>query len=113
MRFERAALRRYGVHYPPVPPRYHTTYFAHIWQGGYAARYYAYLWSEVLSADAYAWFAENGGLTRDNGQRFRALILSRGHSGDLAAMYRTFRGRDPVIEPLLKKRGLLEDNEGG
>jgi peptidyl-dipeptidase Dcp len=104
--FEEAALKKFGVDYPPVPPRYHTTYFSHIWAGGYSAGYYAYLWSEVLDDDAYAWFTEHGGMTRANGQRFRDMILSRGGTEDPAAMYRAFRGRDPVVEPLLEQRGL-------
>jgi len=104
--FEPEALRRFHVDLPQVPPRYHTTYFAHIWGGGYAAGYYAYLWSEVLDDDAYYWFKEHGGMTRENGQRFRQMILSRGGTEDTAAMYRAFRGRDPVVEPLLEERGL-------
>ncbi len=108
--FEDAALKRFGVDLALVPPRYRSTYFAHIWDEGYAAGYYAYLWSEVLDDDAYVWFEENGGLTRKNGQRFRNMILSRGHTGDLAAMYRAFRGRDPTVAALLKERGL--DSKG-
>ncbi|MEJ2218071.1 MAG: peptidyl-dipeptidase Dcp [Gemmatimonadota bacterium] len=104
--FETRALHQYGFDIPQVPPRYHTSYFAHIWGGGYAAGYYAYMWSEVLDDDAFAWFKEHGGLTRANGQRFRNMILSRGDTEDPAAMYRTFRGRDPSIEPLLENRGL-------
>jgi len=104
--FEPTALQRLRVDLPEVPPRYHTDYFSHIWGGGYAAGYYAYLWSEVIDDDAYAWFQENGGMTRANGQRFRDMILSRGGSEDEGAMYRTFRGRDPVVEPLLEQRGL-------
>ncbi|HTY42276.1 MAG TPA: M3 family metallopeptidase [Thermoanaerobaculia bacterium] len=104
--FEKAALERFRVDLAPVPPRYHTTYFGHIWGGGYAAGYYAYLWAEVIDDDAWQWFKENGGMTRQNGQRFREMVLSRGHSEDLAAMYRRFRGRDPVVEPLLEERGL-------
>jgi peptidyl-dipeptidase Dcp len=105
-RFEEYALERSGLPLPVVPPRYHSTYFAHIWIGGYAAGYYAYLWAEVLDHDAYAWFAERGGLTRENGQRFREMILSKGGTEEPAAMYRAFRGRDPRIEPLLAQRGL-------
>lgn len=104
--FETQALRRYGVDLPMVPPRYRTNYFSHIWSGGYSAGYYAYIWAEVIDADAYAWFLENGGLTRENGQRFRDMILSRGGTGDVAVMYRAFRGRDPEIGPLLANRGL-------
>ena len=104
--FEAQALQRYGVAMPEIPPRYRTTYFSHIWDGGYAASYYAYLWSEVIDDDAYAWFRENGGLTRANGQRFRDMILSKGGSVESAALYRAFRGRDPRIDQLLIERGL-------
>ena len=104
--FETAALHRYHVDLPEIPPRYRTTYFAHIWDGGYAAGYYAYLWSEVLDDDAFAWFTEHGGLTRANGQRFREMILSRGGTADVADLYRAFRGRDPIVAPLLEQRGL-------
>jgi len=104
--FETQALRRSGVDLPLVPPRYHSTYFSHIFSGGYSAGYYAYIWSEVIDSDAYAWFLENGGLTRGNGQRFRDMILARGGTGDMATIYREFRGRDPEIGPLLRNRGL-------
>lgn len=104
--FEPAALERFGVNLPAVPPRYHTTYFSHIWGGGYAAGYYSYLWAEVLDHDAFAWFEEHGGMTRANGQRYRDMILSRGGTIDGAEMYRGFRGRDPSVEPLLEQRGL-------
>ncbi len=106
-KFEADALHRYGVDFPLVPPRYRSTYFAHIWGGGYSAGYYAYLWSEVLAHDAYQWFVEHGGMTRENGDRFRAMILSRGHSDEMAPLYRAFRGRDPSVEPLLEHRGLV------
>jgi peptidyl-dipeptidase Dcp len=106
--FERDALARFGVDLPQVPPRYHTTYFSHIWSLGYASSYYAYLWSEVLDCDAYYWFREHGGMTRENGLRFRDLILSRGNTEDPAALFRAFRGRDPVVEPLLIERGLRQ-----
>jgi len=110
--FETAALARYRVAVPEVPPRYRTSYFAHIWGGGYSAAYYAYMWSEVLDDDAGAWFTEHGGLTRANGQRFRDLILSRGGSADVGAMYRAFRGRDPVVGPMLEARGLVARRGG-
>jgi peptidyl-dipeptidase Dcp len=106
--FEPAALKRFGVDLPQVPPRYHTTYFSHIWGGGYSAGYYAYLWSEVLDHDAFYWFKEHGGLTRENGRRFRDMVLSRGGTQDSAALYRAFRGRDPEVEPLLIERGLKQ-----
>jgi len=107
-KFEQAALERYHVDLPTVPPRYHSTYFSHIFEGGYSAGYYAYLWSEVLDHDAYYWFVDHGGLTRDNGQRFRDMILSRGDTRDEGEMYRDFAGRDPSVEPLLIERGLKE-----
>ena len=108
--FEAAALRRYNAAMPEVPPRYHSTYFSHIWDGGYSAGYYAYTWSEVLDDDAYAWFREHGGLTRENGSRFRNMILSRGSTEDAATMYRNWRGRDPSIDALLEQRGLRSDS---
>jgi peptidyl-dipeptidase Dcp len=104
--FEAAALQRYNVAVPEVPPRYHSSYFSHIWDGGYSAGYYAYTWSEVLDDDAYAWFREHGGLTRENGLRFRNMILSRGGTQDAATMYRGWRGRDPTVDALLEERGL-------
>ena len=104
--FETAALTRFHVNMPLIPPRYRSSYFAHIWSGGYSGNYYAYMWSEVLDDDAYAWFEEHGGLTRANGQRFRDMILARGGTDDVAAMYRAFRGRDPEVGPLLQQRGL-------
>jgi peptidyl-dipeptidase Dcp len=104
--FEAAALQKYNVAVHEVPPRYHSTYFAHIWGGGYSAGYYAYTWAEVLDDDAYAWFREHGGLTRENGQRFRDMVLSHGGTQDAATMYRTWRGRDPSVDALLEERGL-------
>jgi peptidyl-dipeptidase Dcp len=104
--FEARSLERHGVALALVPPRYRTSYFAHIWGGGYAASYYAYLWAEVLDHDAYRWFSEHGGMTRANGQRFREMILSRGHTEELGSLYRAFRGRDPSVEALLDERGL-------
>ncbi len=104
--FEAAALKRSGADFPDVPPRYRSSYFAHIWGGGYAAGYYAYLWTEMLDDDAYAWFVAHGGLTRANGQRFRDMILSRGHTLDYGPMFRAFYGRDPDIGPMLEHRGL-------
>lgn len=89
-----------------VPPRYRSTYFAHIFSGGYAAGYYSYLWTEMLDHDAYTWFEEHGGLTRENGQRFRDMVLSRGNTLELEKMYKDWRGSDPKIEPMLKSRGL-------
>ncbi|NIJ70104.1 peptidyl-dipeptidase Dcp [Xanthomonas sp. 60] len=104
--FEAAALKKYKVDLPQVPPRYRTTYFDHIWGGGYSAGYYAYFWAEVLDHDAFQWFTENGGLTAANGQQFRDKVLSRGNSVELSQLYRDFRGKDPSVEPLLEFRGL-------
>ena len=104
--FEAKALEAAGVDFAAVPPRYRSSYFQHIWSGSYAAGYYAYLWAEMLDVDAYRWFLEHGGLTRENGQRFRDLILSRGHTGDYGEMFRAFYGKDPEIGPLLEHRGL-------
>jgi peptidyl-dipeptidase Dcp len=108
--FQARALHAAGTDFPDVPPRYSSSYFAHIWSSGYAAGYYAYAWSEMLDDDAYAWFMEHGGLTRANGRRFRDLILSRGHSEDYGPMFRAFYGRDPDVRPLLRDRGLTEGN---
>ncbi|MCJ8523715.1 peptidyl-dipeptidase Dcp [Enterobacter hormaechei] len=104
--FEAAALKKEGLDLPAVPPRYRSSYFAHIFGGGYAAGYYAYLWTQMLADDGYQWFVEQGGLTRVNGQKFREAILSRGNSTDLAELYRNWRGHDPKIEPMLENRGL-------
>lgn len=101
-----ASLKAKGLMIDQVPPRYRTSYFRHIWGGGYAAGYYAYSWTEMLDHDAYAWFVENGGMTRKNGQHIRDTILSQGHSKDYTVMYRNFAGRDPRVEPMLKARGL-------
>jgi peptidyl-dipeptidase Dcp len=110
--FEAAALKRHHFDEVPVPPRYRTSYFAHIWDSDYQANYGSYMWAEVLDDDAYAWFEEHGGLTRENGQRYRELILARGNNAhDLAASYREFRGRDPRVEALLQERGLSEGSK--
>jgi peptidyl-dipeptidase Dcp len=105
--FEAKAIESYGLDYSPVPTRYRSTYFSHIFAGGYSAGYYGYIWSEVLDADTVDWFKENGGLTRANGDHFRKTLLSRGGSINSMQMFRNFRGRDATIEPLLKRRGLL------
>ena len=104
--FEAAALKKVGLDNPAVPTRYSSAYFAHTFAGGYDAGYYSYIWSEVLDADTVEWFKANGGLTRANGDRFRELLLGVGGSKDPLDAYREFRGRDAVIEPLLKRRGL-------
>ena len=104
--FEAKALADTGLDVGHVPPRYRTSYFRHIWSGGYSAGYYAYLWTQMLDHDAYAWFVAHGGLTRANGERFRALVLSRGHSQDYGAMFKAFTGHNPDVKPMLKARGL-------
>jgi peptidyl-dipeptidase Dcp len=104
--FEAAALRDIGLDNPVVPTRYSSSYFAHVFSGGYSAGYYSYIWSEVLDADTVEWFRENGGLTRENGERFRERLLGVGGSKDPLEAYRDFRGRDADIAPLLDRRGL-------
>ena len=107
--FEKEALERYHVALPQVPTRYRTTYFSHIWDGGYSAGYYSYLWSELLDDDFYYWFKEHGGMTRANGDRFRRMVLSKEGTEDVADIFRAFRGRDPIVQPLLEERGLVEE----
>ncbi len=104
--FEASALKKAGVAFEPVPPRYRTTYFSHAFAGGYSAGYYSYIWSEELDADSVEWFKEHGGLKRENGDHFRETLLSRGGSQDAMKLFHDFTGRDPWIEPLLKRRGL-------
>jgi peptidyl-dipeptidase Dcp len=104
--FEAAAIADYGLDFDPVPTRYRSTYFTHIFAGGYASGYYGYIWSEVLDAETVDWFKNNGGLTRANGDHFRNTLLSRGGSEDALQLFRNFRGQDASIEPLLKRRGL-------
>ena len=106
--FEIASLKKDGVDLSYVPPRYRSSYFLHIWSNGYSAGYYAYLWTQMLADDAFEGFKEHGGLTRDNGDRFRAMILSRGNTVELAKLYKDWRGKDPVIEPMLIDRGLKQ-----
>jgi len=104
--FEAKALAASGFDVTDVPPRYRSPYFLHIWSNGYSAGYYAYAWTEMLDHDAFAWFEQNGGLTRANGQRFRDMVLSRGNTLDYAEMYKAFAGRDASIEPMIEFRGL-------
>jgi len=104
--FEAAALKRHGLDFAPVPPRYRSTYFSHIFAGGYSAGYYSYFWSEVLDAHTVEWIKTHGGLTRANGDRFRALLLSRGGSREALDLFKDFTGSDPDIRPLLARRGL-------
>jgi len=103
--FEQQALSNAGVNLDVVPPRYRSTYFSHI-MGGYSAGYYSYIWSEVLDADSVEWFKEQGGLTRKNGDYFRKTLLSKGGSEDALTLFKTFRGAEPNIQPLLERRGL-------
>jgi peptidyl-dipeptidase Dcp len=110
--FERQALEASGLEYAPVPPRYHSTYFAHIFEGGYSASYYAYLWSEVLARDTGQWFHSHGGLTRANGDYLRAHVLARGRTEDPQVLFREFYGRAPDIGPLLEYRGLAGEGAG-
>ena len=106
--FETAALNKEKISLPEVPSRYRSSYFLHIWANGYAAGYYAYPWTQMLADDAFDWFQNHGGLTRDNGDRFRAMILSQGNSKELAGLYQDWRGSAPRIEPMLENRGLKE-----
>lgn len=107
LEFEAKALAAAGVAHHLIPPRYRTGYFQHIFAGaGYAAGYYSYIWSEVLDAETVEWFKEHGGLTRANGDFFRAELLARGNSRDPLDSFRAFRGRDAGLGPLLKRRGL-------
>ncbi|MFC3661071.1 M3 family metallopeptidase [Luteimonas notoginsengisoli] len=112
MAFEAKALAKDGIDYAPVPPRYRTPYFSHI-MGGYAAGYYAYIWSEVLDANTTQWIEQNGGLKRENGDRFRNTLLSRGGSKDASQLFVDFTGHGPDIKPLLIKRGLMEAPQDG
>ncbi|MEO2268531.1 M3 family metallopeptidase [Pseudoalteromonas sp. YIC-656] len=109
--FEKAALERHGIDYYPVPPRYKTCYFSHIFAGGYSAGYYAYLWTEVFAADAFAHMQNEGGLTRKNGDHYRKEVLSRGNSRDLMQSYVEFRGQQPTTDALLKRRGLVDGDD--
>jgi len=106
--FEKEALRKAGVFFPAVPPRYRSSYYNHIWGSGYAAGYYSYLLSKMYDADTVTWFAENGGLKRENGNKFRTEVLARGNTRDPKESFRALRGRDVVIEPLLDRLGLTQ-----
>lgn len=107
-KFEAVSLRQDKIDLSYVPPRYRSSYFQHIWGNGYAAGYYAYLWTEMLADDAFQWFSDNGGLTAENGQRFREQVLSQGNSQDLEKLYVKWRGQEPSIEPMLINRGLKD-----
>ncbi len=104
--FEKASLEKRGVAFGPIQPRYRTTYFGHVWPGGYAAGYYAYLWTEVLAADSFAYMGTQGGLTRENGDKFRAAILSKGGTAEPMDLFKAYRGQEPTVDGLLMRRGL-------
>lgn len=106
-KFEADVLQKAGFDQHLVPTRYRSSYFLHIWANGYASGYYAYSWTEMLDDDAFQWFMDHGGLTRENGQRFRNMILSRGNTKDLATIFHDFVGHEPDIKPMLRNRGLL------
>jgi peptidyl-dipeptidase Dcp len=103
--FEKASMERIGLP-RTIEPRYRTPYFRHVFSGGYSAGYYAYIWAEVLSSDAFAAFQEKGLFDPATARSFRTNVLEKGASEDVAELYRRFRGRDPVVEPLLERRGL-------
>lgn len=107
LQFEQQVLNDAGFDTELIPPRYRTGYFQHIFANGYSAGYYSYIWSEVLDADTVQWFEENGGLMRENGSRFRQELLSRGNTRDPLKSYELFRGRTARVEPLLRRRGLV------
>lgn len=108
VQFEQESLKKYGLDLATVPPRYRSTYFNHVFAGGYAAGYYSYKWSEMLDYDAYDWLLANGGMTRANGQILRDKVFSKGNSMPLEVMYKDFRGKDPSIDALLKHFGFTK-----
>ncbi len=107
--FEKQALVKTHLDIAAVPPRYRSSYFSHIWGGGYSAGYYAYLWTQMLADDGYQWFDDHGGLTRANGDRFRRMVLSRGNSQKLGELYEDWRGAAPTVAAMMKYRGLRPD----
>jgi peptidyl-dipeptidase Dcp len=106
--FETQALKNTHTDFANIPPRYRSSYFLHIWANGYSAGYYAYQWTVMLDDAAFSWFTHNGGMNRANGQRFRDMILSKGHSEEYGPMFRAFYGKDPDIGPMLEHRGLAK-----
>ena len=110
-KFEVDELKQLGLWISYTPPRYRSSYFAHIWGSGYSAGYYAYLWTQMLADDAFQGFEEKGGMTRENGDRFRQMVLSRGNTEDLEKMYEAWRGSKPKIEPMLEYRGLTTETK--
>ena len=111
--FEARALAEAGLDLPAVPPRYSTPYFAHIFAWEYGAAYYSYIWAEVLDADTTEWFAENGGLSRESGERYRRYVLGIGGARDPLESFREFRGRDAEVGPLLRRHGLSDEPASG
>lgn len=110
--FERQSLKALGLEIDLVPPRYRSSYFSHIFSDpeGYSAGYYSYLWTEMLDKDSRKWFLDNGGLTRANGEHYRATVISRGGTMDYFDMFQEFAGRQPDVTPMLVSRGLVEGN---
>ena len=107
--FEREVLARAGLDFALVPPRYRSAYYLHVFAGGYASGYYSYLWTEVLDHNIYEWFAAHGGLTRENGQRFRDMILSRGNTAPVGTFFTNFTGlTEPDMSSLLRFHGLTK-----
>jgi len=108
--FEASVFKANGLDASLVPPRYRSTYFSHVFSGGYQAGYYSYIWSEILDADTVEWFKQNGGLKRENGDKFRKMVLAPRGSMEMKALYRDFRGAEPDVNPLLRRRGLIPDS---
>ncbi|WP_060875210.1 M3 family metallopeptidase [Myroides odoratus] len=107
--FEIEALQKHGIYSELVPPRYRSSYFSHIFGGGYAAGYYSYKWSEMIDYDAYAWLMENGGISPRNGEILRKMLFSRGNTMPLDKLYRDFRGKDPNIDAYLHYSGFAQE----
>ena len=106
---ENATFKRYDADFSPLPPRYRSTYFSHVFASNdYSAGYFSYIWADVLVSDSIEWFEKNGGLTRANGDHFRQTVLSRGGSVDPMTLFGEFTGGGPDVAPLLRRRGLDE-----
>jgi peptidyl-dipeptidase Dcp len=103
--FENKSMGKIGL-IPEIVVRYRSPYFRHIFSGGYASGYYSYLWAEVLDADAFQAFKENGIYDRETSEKFRKYILAAGGTDEPMTLYKKFRGAEPTIEPLLERRGL-------
>ena len=107
--FEREALTKSGLPFTLVPPRYRSAYYLHVFGGGYASGYYSYLWTEVLDDNIFDWFQAHGGMTRENGQRFRDLVISRGNTKPVGTFFTEFTGlTEPDMSSLLRSRGLAK-----